>query len=103
MLREQNSSCVSAFKLVFLLLLGADNIKSRIIFVCDRKVENEDPVLDTLAVCCFSVRHFAAVCETGVRLGVELHHETVLGILSFLLWLIGTLRSEDGDGSEKVT
>ena len=61
--------------------------------MCDRTVENKDPVLDTLAVCCFSLHHFVVVCETGVRLGIELHSETVLG----------TLRSEDGDGSENVT
>ena len=74
------------------VLSGADNIKSRIIFVCDRKVENGDPVLDTLAVCCFSLHHFVMVCETGVRLGIELHHETVLGILSLLLLAIRDLK-----------
>ena len=60
--------------------------------MCDRTVESGDPVLDTLAVCCFSLHHFVVVCETGVRLGIELHSETVLGILSLLLLAVGDLK-----------
>ena len=71
--------------------LGADNIRSRIIFVCDREVESGGPVLDTLAVCC--INFLCTILQWCVRLGIELHHETVLGILS----------TEDSDGSENVT